>query len=91
MDPAVLAAMKDMTRRYGYHLDAAMHPQSLSTATFRAGGIDGAKDEATAANKRKGAKGGNRASKGLPGGGAKMGTSRSVIRAAGGGGGKPRH
>jgi hypothetical protein len=26
--------------RYGYHEDAAMHPQSLSTEAFRAGGLD---------------------------------------------------
>ena len=33
--------MKEMTRRYGYHLDPAMHPQSLDTSTFRAGGKEG--------------------------------------------------
>ena len=38
LDGELATAMKAMTRRYGYNLDAAMHPQSLSTETFRAGG-----------------------------------------------------
>ena len=40
MDADLAAEMKEMTRRYGYHLDPAMHPQSLSTAVFRAGGVE---------------------------------------------------
>lgn len=38
LDSKLAADMKDMTARYGYHLDPAMHPQSLSTSAFRAGG-----------------------------------------------------
>lgn len=40
LDPPLAAEMKAMTTRYGYHLDPAMHPQSLSTSEFRAGGKD---------------------------------------------------
>lgn len=40
LDPKLAEAMKAMTQRYGYHLDPAMHPQSLSTEAFRAGGKD---------------------------------------------------
>ena len=38
LDKTLAAEMKAMTTRYGYHLDAAKHPQSLSTEAFRAGG-----------------------------------------------------
>ena len=39
-DGALAADMKAMTTRYGYHHDPALHPQSLSTEAFRAGGLD---------------------------------------------------
>ena len=40
LDEELAEKMKSMTRRYGYHLDPAMHPQSLDTSSFRAGGLD---------------------------------------------------
>ena len=40
LDADLAEKMKAMTRRYGYHLDPAMHPQSLDTSAFRAGGVE---------------------------------------------------
>ena len=35
-DPQLSRAMAEMTRRYGYHMDPAKHPQSLDTSAFKA-------------------------------------------------------
>ena len=64
--------MKEMTRRYGYHLDPAMHPQSLDTSAFRAGGKDEPKAKAKAGSGGGSKKfAGGAASGGVTGGGAR--------------------
>jgi hypothetical protein len=40
LDEQLVKEMQEMTRRYGYSLDPADHPQSLSTEAFRAGGLE---------------------------------------------------
>mmetsp|Transcript_9015 Transcript_9015/g.11815 ORF Transcript_9015/g.11815 Transcript_9015/m.11815 type:complete len:468 (+) Transcript_9015:24-1427(+) len=40
LDTSLVSEMQAMTKRYGYSLDPADHPQSLSTEAFRAGGIE---------------------------------------------------
>ena len=54
LDTKLADEMKAMTRRYGYHLDAAMHPQSLSTAVFRAGGVEKVNEGGASRQKPKG-------------------------------------
>ena len=53
LDTKLADEMKAMTRRYGYHLDAAMHPQSLSTAVFRAGGVEKVNERGASRQKTK--------------------------------------
>ena len=38
LDQSLATAMQAKTVDYGYQMDPAMHPQSLSTEDFRAGG-----------------------------------------------------
>lgn len=36
VDTQLAKRMQEMTARYGYNLDPAMHPQSLDTSAFKA-------------------------------------------------------